>query len=71
MNTLCTCFLFYSKSSFSRSEYAPVLEPLVDAYREKAEEDFIKYCSDTVFKIMDIEVRSCSANTPPFECWLC
>ena len=31
---------------------------MVEAYKEKAEEEFVKCCGDTIFKIMDNEVRS-------------
>jgi len=38
-----------------------VLEPMVEAYKEKVEEEFVKCCGDSIFKIMDNEVRRCFA----------
>ena len=42
---------------FVGSEYGPVLDSMLESYREKDEEAFVKCCDDSIFRIMDNEVR--------------
>lgn len=43
-------------SGFAGSDFAPVLQTLVEAYKEKDEESFFKCCDDSIFRTMDNEV---------------
>ena len=52
MNLFFLCRL----SGFSDSDFAPVLQTLVESYKEKDEEAFNKSCDDSIFRAMDNEV---------------
>ena len=54
---LVTCRL----SGFGDSDFAPVLQTLVEAYKEKEEESFYKSCDNVLFRTMDNEV-CCKGN---------
>ena len=54
--TLWDCFC--SISGFADSDYSPVLQSLVEAYKEKEEEAFYKCCDDSIFRTMDNEVST-------------
>lgn len=45
-------------SGFADSDFAPVLQTLVEAYKEKEEESFYRCCDDSVFRTMDNEVHN-------------
>jgi hypothetical protein len=48
--------VFSRLSGFGDSDFAPVLQTLVEAYREKDEEAFSRSCDDSIFRTMDNEV---------------
>ena len=51
-------YWFSRLSGFAESDYAPVLQTLVESYKEKEEEVFHKSCDDSIFRTMDNEVNS-------------
>lgn len=48
----CTC----SIGGFAGSDEAPLLERMIEAYRERNEEEFEQCCDDITFRTMDNEV---------------
>ena len=50
-------FLFLRVPGFLDSDEAPLLERLIEAYRERDSEILEQCCNDAVFRSMDTEVR--------------
>lgn len=62
---LCVCMVILSHrrlSGFVDSDFAPVLQTLVEAYKEREEETFNTCCDHSVFRATDNEVMHFSCD---------